>query len=227
MKSSEAVIFDMDGVIVDSEPRHERAYLEVLKQIGYFDRQPFPFAEYIGRSDQDLWVDFVRLAKPPYSVSELLALKGSRTVDILRREQPLFDGLTELVRDLANRYPLALASGSDRAIVDTVLAMDGLRRYFKVTVSSSDIQRGKPAPDIFLRAAELLGIAPERCWVIEDSKPGVAAGLAAGMRVIAVTNTHPAHELAPATHVVSNCAEIGKLLLESRTSKRQGHPDSA
>jgi len=74
-------------------------------------------------------------------------------------------------------------------------------------------KRGKPAPDIFLRAAELLKVAPEECWVIEDSKPGVAAGLAAGMRVIAITNTHRAAELAHATHVVGTYAQIERLLL--------------
>jgi beta-phosphoglucomutase-like phosphatase (HAD superfamily) len=83
-------------------------------------------------------------------------------------------------------------------------------------VSGSDIQRGKPAPDIFLRAAELLKVAPQSCCVVEDSKPGVAAGLAAGMRVIAITNTHPAKELQHATHVVGTYQEIERLLLERR-----------
>ena len=76
-----------------------------------------------------------------------------------------------------------------------------------------DVKHGKPAPDIFLRAAELLAVPPENCWVIEDSKPGVAAGLAAGMKVIAITNSHPAEELQAATRVVSNYAEIERLLL--------------
>jgi beta-phosphoglucomutase-like phosphatase (HAD superfamily) len=83
-------------------------------------------------------------------------------------------------------------------------------------VSGADIQRGKPAPDIFLRAAELLKVAPQSCCVVEDSKPGVAAGLAAGMRVIAITNTHPAKELRHATHVVGTYQEIERLLLERR-----------
>jgi beta-phosphoglucomutase-like phosphatase (HAD superfamily) len=79
--------------------------------------------------------------------------------------------------------------------------------------TSSEVARGKPAPDIFLRAAKLLAVAAEECWVIEDSKPGVAAGLAAGMKVIAITNTHPAEELSNATSVVKDYAEIEKILL--------------
>jgi beta-phosphoglucomutase-like phosphatase (HAD superfamily) len=85
--------------------------------------------------------------------------------------------------------------------------------FFKVAVSSADVTRGKPAPDIFLRAAELLQVRPEECWVIEDSKPGVAAGQAANMRVIAITNTHPAEELGHAEHVVRTYDEIERLLL--------------
>jgi beta-phosphoglucomutase-like phosphatase (HAD superfamily) len=109
--------------------------------------------------------------------------------------------------------PLALASGSERPIVEEVLSLRDLRRHFSATVSGSDIQRGKPAPDIFLRAAELLGVAAPDCWTIEDSKPGIAASLAAGMRVIAITNTHAAHELGQATRVVSDYAQIEELLL--------------
>jgi beta-phosphoglucomutase-like phosphatase (HAD superfamily) len=88
-----------------------------------------------------------------------------------------------------------------------------LRRHFAVTVSGSDIQRGKPAPDIFLRAAGLLKVPAGDCWVIEDSKPGITAGLASGMRVVAIANTHPADELQQATRVVNDYAQIEKLLL--------------
>ena len=140
-------------------------------------------------------------------------MKSRHVVEIIRREQPLFAGLLEVVEKLAGRYPLALASGSERSMVDEVLRLKGLGRFFSAVVSDSDIKRGKPAPDIFLRAAELLGVAPEHCWVIEDSKPGIAAGLAAGMRVIAITNTHPAEELAQAAHVVKTYEEIERLLL--------------
>jgi len=159
-----------------------------------------------------LWRDFIARHKPPQPFEELLDLKTQRVVEIIRRQQPLFKGLPELVGKLASRYALALASGSERGVVEEVLRLDNLGRFFSVAVSGSDIQHGKPAPDIFLRAAELLQVEPEDCWVIEDSKPGVAAGLTAGMRVIAITNTHPAEELAAATHVVRTYEEIERLL---------------
>ena len=98
-------------------------------------------------------------------------------------------------------------------MVEEVLKLGRLGKFFSAVVSGSDVARGKPSPDIFLRTAELLGIAPGECCVIEDSKPGVAAGWAAGMTVIAITNTHPADELRQATHVVADYDEIERLLL--------------
>lgn len=212
--SGAAVIFDMDGVIVDSEPRHERAFLDVMSQLGYGAGHGLKFADYIGRSDQDLWVDFVARNRPSQSLEELSRMKRQRMLQILREDEPVFEGLVELVAGLAGKYRLALASGSERPIVDAVMSLKGLGRFFEATVSASDIRRGKPEPDIFLRAAELIGVLPRDCWVIEDSKPGISAGLSAGMRVIAITNTHPADELSRATNVVSSYREIARLLLE-------------
>jgi HAD superfamily hydrolase (TIGR01509 family) len=144
----------------------------------------------------------------------LLAMKRERVLEILRKDQPLFDGLPELVEKLAARYRLAVASGSEPLVVEEVLKFGALRRFFTAVTTASEVKHGKPAPDIFLRAAQLLGMDPSECWVIEDSKPGVAAGLGAGMRVIAITNTHPAEELANATIVVRSYEEIERLLLD-------------
>jgi HAD superfamily hydrolase (TIGR01509 family) len=216
MRQVQAIIFDMDGVIVDSESRHERAFLEVVRDIGYADQFDLCVADYIGRSDQELWVDFVARYRPPQPLGELLARKRERMVEIIRREQPVFDGLPKLVEMLSARYALALASGSERAVVEEVLKLEDLGKFFSAVVSGSDIQRGKPAPDIFLRAAALLNLAPQSCCVVEDSKPGVAAGLAAGMEVIAITNTHPAEELQHATHIVRSYPELERLLMERR-----------
>ena len=203
----------MDGVIVDSEPRHERAFLEVVREIGYGETHGVSWADWVGRSDHELWLDFLARHKPAQSLEQLLKMKRDRVLEIIRREEPVFAGLAELIEKLYLVCKLGLASGSERPVVEAVLSLQDLRRFFSVTVTASDVRRGKPAPDIFLRAAELLGIAPEDCWVVEDSKPGVAAGLAAGMRVIAITNTHPAEELRQATSVVRTYEEIGRLLL--------------
>jgi HAD superfamily hydrolase (TIGR01509 family) len=213
MRQAQAIIFDMDGVIVDSEPSHEQALLEVLREIGYGDTHGLRVADYVGRSDEDTWRDFLAKHNPPHTLEDLLARKRRRVVEILRRDRPVFDGLPRLVQKLAAKYRLALASGSERPVVEEVLAFEGLRAHFAATVTATEVKQGKPAPDVFLRAAELLGVTPRECWVIEDSKPGIAAGLAAGMSVVAITNTHPAEELKHATHVVKTYAEIERLLL--------------
>ena len=216
MSSCEAVIFDMDGVIVDSEPRHEAAFLEVVREIGYGERLNLRFEDFVGRSDHELWRAFIRTHQPPHTLEELLELKRGRVIEIIRREQPLFKGLPALVKKIAPCYRLGVASGSERLVVEEVLALDGLRKFFKAAVTASDVKQGKPAPDIFLRTAELLETSPRNCWVIEDSKPGIKAGLAAGMRVIAITNTYPAHELGQATCIVNSYGEIEELLTAAR-----------
>jgi HAD superfamily hydrolase (TIGR01509 family) len=221
-----AVIFDMDGVIVDSEPCHERAILEVIRESGYGPNHGLQISDYIGRSDQDVWKDFIARQKPRQTLEELLAMKRRRTVAIIQREQPFFDGAVDLLEKLSRRCRLGLASGSDRAVVEAVLALKNLRRFFSSVVTGSEIQHGKPAPDIFLKTAELLAVNPKDCWVVEDSKPGVAAALAAGMRVIAIANTHPASELGSATRVVSNYGEIWEMLC-GPAKQRRGRVASA
>lgn len=214
-----AVIFDMDGVIVDSEPRHEQAFYDVMRELGWAEDHGLRFADYVGRRDHDLWKDFIARNRPAQSLDDLMALKRTRMLELLRREQPIFPGLPELVKQIASICPLALASGSERPIVEAVLGLRNLRDFFRVTISGCEITNGKPAPDIFLEAARQLGVAPKNCWVIEDSKPGVAAALAAGMRVIAITNTHSAKELSHATVVAQTYEEIASLLLGSKISR--------
>ena len=213
MKPFQAIIFDMDGVIVDSEPLHERAFREVLQEIGYGQSHGIDFPAYYGMSDLVVWRDFMARHRPPQSLEELLARKEEKFTALLQREEPLFDGLPELLEKVSARYSLALASGSRHPTINVVLDLRGLRRLFRVVVSSEDIAHGKPAPDIFLRAAELLNVAAKDCCVIEDSAAGVEAGLAAGMTVIAITNSLSPEKLARATKVVSTYGEMESLLL--------------
>jgi HAD superfamily hydrolase (TIGR01509 family) len=213
MKKFKAVIFDMDGVIVDSEPLHERAFLQVFEEIGHEKNHGIDFPAYYGKSDVVVWHDFIATHRPAQSLEELTANKERRFAALLREEEPIFDGLIELLEKLAGKYFLALASGSRHVTIQAVLALRGLERFFPVAVSSEDVAHGKPAPDVFLRTAELLGVAPADCCVIEDSEAGVEAGIAAAMTVIGITNSLPAEKLARATKVVGSYEEIQRLLL--------------
>ena len=215
MNQFEAVIFDMDGVIVDSEPYHDQSFLEVWKEMRYGDCHGMHFPDFYGRSDRVLWETFIEKHHPPQPIEELLGLREERLIQLLRKKQPIFNGVPELVQRLANRFPLAVGSGSAHRIIDEVLAMRDLSRYFRCTVSSEDVEQPKPAPDIFLLAAKRLGVEPAKCCVIEDTVSGVQAANAAGMTVLAIANTFEAKALgqAGAGQIFTDYAGIGDTLL--------------
>src|SRR5438045_3494751 len=126
MKKFEAIIFDMDGVIVDSEPWHERAFLELFQELGYGETHGISFPEYYGRSDIALWRDFVAKHQLKEPIEQLAARKQQRLIDILRAEEPIFETLPELLAKLSNCYRLASASSSYHAVIDAVLAIPAL-----------------------------------------------------------------------------------------------------
>jgi HAD superfamily hydrolase (TIGR01509 family) len=124
---------------------------------------------------------------------------------------PLIPGAVDAVRRCAERWPLAIASSSNPELIEVVLDVAGIRSLFRVVVSSQEVPRGKPAPDVYLEAAQRLGVAPERCAAVEDSHNGIRSAKAAGMRVIVVPNTHfpPDEEaLALADVVVRSVSEV-------------------
>jgi HAD superfamily hydrolase (TIGR01509 family) len=124
---------------------------------------------------------------------------------------PLLEGAREAVERLAARWPLGLASSSNRELIDLVLELAGLGRFFQVTVSSEEVARGKPAPDVYLETARRLGVDPDRCAAVEDSENGILAAKAAGMRVVAIPNpVYPPHDeaLAAADVTLSSVADL-------------------
>ena len=215
MSRFDAVIFDMDGVIVDSEPIHEMSFLELWQEMGYGDNHGIHFPDFYGRSDRVLWETFIEKHHPPQPIEELLGLREERLVQMLRDKQPIFDGIPTLVRRLAKHLPLAIASGSVHRIINEVLAMRDLRRYFCCTASSEDVANSKPEPDVFLLAAERLNVKPASCCVIEDTVAGVIAGKAAGMTVMGITNTFKSEALgqAGADHVFGDYSGFGEAIL--------------
>tara|TARA_B100000614_G_scaffold178844_1_gene159696 strand:+ start:714 stop:1376 length:663 start_codon:yes stop_codon:yes gene_type:complete len=206
----EAVIFDMDGVIVDSEPLHEQSFLEVWDELGYGNNHGIHLPDFYGRSDRVVWEAFIEKHNPTPAIEKLIGLRVERLIRMLREQEPLFDGVTDLIQRLAKRYPLGLASGSIHRVIDEVLAMQNLRYYFKDVTSSEDVPEPKPSPEIFLLSAKRLGVPPEKCCVIEDTVNGIKAGKAAGMNVIAIPNTFAEVALKDAgvDHIFSSYPEI-------------------
>src|SRR6185436_6019518 len=212
----EAVIFDLDGVLIDSEPSWNAAKEALVRETGGRWREDAPRVM-MGMSSPE-WAAYLRdeLGVP----MDLDAISGDvvrRMMDGYRRELPLLPGAERAVRALAARWPLALASSANRELIDLVLEPAGFADAFRVTVSSEEVERGKPAPDVYLAAARGLGVEPTQCVAIEDSSNGLRAAAAAGMTVIAIPNPHYAPEpdaLALAAAAVPVVGDVTPSLVE-------------
>jgi HAD superfamily hydrolase (TIGR01509 family) len=209
-----AVVFDLDGVLVDSEHVWDAAREELARERG-------------GRWHEGAQRDMMGMSSTEWSryMHEVIGVRDEpeeisaevvrRLERIYREHLPLIDGAAEAVERLAARWPLGVASSSNRPIIDLVLELSGLARFFSATVSSEEVPRGKPAPEVYLEAAKRLEVDPAVCAAVEDSHNGILSAKAAGMRVIAIPNPRypPAadalteadlvlasiHELTPAT----------------------------
>jgi HAD superfamily hydrolase (TIGR01509 family) len=185
----EAVVFDLDGLLLDSEQVWDEVREQLVKERGgrWHERAQ---TEMMGMSSVE-WSRYMHdelgLSEPPDEISGEVV---RRLEERYQRELPLIDGAREAVERLAARWPLGLASSSNRELIDLVLALSGLAPFFHVTVSSEEVPRGKPAPDVYLEAARGLGVPPERCAAVEDSRNGIRSAKAAGMKVIAIPNPH-------------------------------------
>jgi HAD superfamily hydrolase (TIGR01509 family) len=184
-----AVIFDMDGVIIDSEPLHAIADNQILKDSGitapdgYFDR-------FAGWTNQSMWDEIMKDYKLPISQEEISELQLPLKIKLLQEgDYRPIAGIIELMeRILELGFPMAIASSSPVQFIEAVIEKLGLRKYIRYWLSGEDVINSKPAPDIFLKVAEVLNVDPGECLVIEDSASGVAAAKRAGMKCIGYQN---------------------------------------
>jgi HAD superfamily hydrolase (TIGR01509 family) len=215
----QAVVFDLDGVIVDSEHVWDAAREALARERGghWHDRAQ---QDMMGMSSVE-WShymhDVIGLKDQPEEISAEVVRRLEATY---REELPLIDGANEAVASLAQRWPLGIASSSNRPIIELVLDLSGLNRHFRATVSSEEVPRGKPAPDVYLEAAHRLGADPKETAAIEDSHNGILSARAAGMRVIAIPNRRypPGEEaLAEADVVLRSISELTPTAVEVDT----------
>ncbi|MEV6768061.1 HAD family phosphatase [Nocardia sp. NPDC051030] len=203
-----ALVFDMDGVLIDTEPIWEevrREYIDELNGRWLPDTQD----RFMGMSTAE-WSEYTSAdlldgRRTPEQVAEDVI---SRMAARYSEHLPLMPGAVDTVRTLARGYTLGLASSSPRRLIDVVLEHMGVTDLFSATVSTEEVERGKPAPDGYLEAAALLGVAPERCIAIEDSSNGLRSAAAAGMTVIAVP--HPKYP--PAADAIALAAFVADSL---------------
>ena len=196
----DAVVFDCDGVLVDSEPVSQRCWAETLAEFGV--EMEGPFSRWAGRTDAAIAEHHAALAGVPAHV--LLDRAAAVLADVVEREGvDVYSDTAAALERLGGGVLAAVATNSERWRLDLLLKAAGMADWFDAAVASDDVAHPKPAPDVYLRAAELLGIEPGRCLVVEDSPTGVAAARAANMRVVALDRgMFPLEELAPATRVV-------------------------
>jgi HAD superfamily hydrolase (TIGR01509 family) len=206
----DAVVFDLDGLLLDTERLWDEVREELARERGgqWSDRAQ---ADMMGMSSPE-WSrymhDVVGLPESPDEIAEEVV---RRMVARYRERLPLIPGALEAVERLAAHWPLGLASSSNRPLIDLALELGGLAPLFAVTVSSEEVGRGKPAPDVYLEAVRRLGVEPADAAAVEDSGNGIRSAHAAGLRVVAIPNAHfpPDEEaLALADVVVDSLDEL-------------------
>jgi len=185
----DAIVFDLDGLLLDSEQLWDVVRQELARERG-------------GRWSERAQADMMGMSSPEWSrymhdVVELSESPDEIAEEVVRRMEaryreclPLIPGAREAVERLAARWPLALASSSNRPLIDLALETGGLAPFFAATVSSEEVARGKPAPDVYLAAVRRLEVDPARAAAIEDSRNGIRSAQAAGLRVVAIPNAH-------------------------------------
>jgi HAD superfamily hydrolase (TIGR01509 family) len=203
----------MDGVLVDSEQLWDQVREDLARERGgrWHDRAQ---ADMMGMSSPE-WSrymhDVIGLSESP---DEINAEVVRRLLARYDESLPLLEGAVEAVERLAARWPLGVASSSNREVIDAVLEAAGIADRFAATVSSEEVARGKPAPDVYLEAARRLGVDAADCAAVEDSRNGIRSAHAAGMRVIAIPNAHypPSDDVLAAADVV--LASLDELTVE-------------
>ena len=185
----EGVVFDLDGLLLDSEQVWDTAREQLARERGgrwHANAQ----RDMMGMSSGE-WSrymhDVIGLPEPPEEINREIV---SRLEAIYRDRLPVLPGAREAVERIGARWPLALASSSNRELIELALELLGVAELFRATVSSEEVGRGKPAPDVYLEAARRLGVEPARAAAVEDSHNGIRAAKSAGLRVIAIPNAH-------------------------------------
>jgi len=211
MSTLQALIFDFDGVIANTEPLHFAGLRQTLREIGIDLSEGEYYADYLGYDDRGCFIAALTANHRPIDpavIVQLMKRKAVAYLESVKHHQVIFPGIPEFVRGAARDYPLAIASGALRHEIEYILEEAGLRKEFLHITSAEDVTKGKPDPQPFLLTWKALqqhnsGLTTSSCLVIEDSLPGIQGAKAAGMKVLAVTNTHTVqglHEAHAITH---------------------------
>lgn len=200
-----AVLFDMDGVIVDNLPYHVEAWLLFCERNGIPLTKEVFYQELNGMNSKDTFEWFYKRGMTRSEVEKLEEEKELLYREFYAEHRKPAEGLLAFLTELRSKgIKTALATSAGPGNIDFIVDGLGIRDQFDAIIGGAEVTKGKPDPEIYLKAAALVGVAPEDCWVVEDSLQGIASGLAAGARVVGVTTSHTAGELAHTQVIVSN-----------------------
>lgn len=185
----EAVIFDMDGVLIDSQPYHYKADINTMRQYGVFEDEKF-YEAFAGTTTPERMRTIKEMFSLRADVDEMTEKRELMILDIMRDEEiSSVKGIHKLLISIKSKgMKTAVASSSSYELINMILDKLEIAQYFDSITSGVDVKRGKPSPDVFLLAAERIGVIPEKCVVVEDSENGVKAAIAAGMTAIGYIN---------------------------------------
>jgi len=207
-------IFDWDGVVIDSSRHHEESWERLARETGL----PLPeghFKRGFGMKNDVIIPELLAWTSDPAEIQRLSLRKETLYREVVREWGiAALPGVAALLADLASSgIPAAIGSSTHRENIETALSLIGLRASFTSIVSAEDVRRGKPDPEVFLKAADRIGRTPQECVVFEDAHVGIEAARAAGMRVIAVATTHPLSQLAEADLAVETLSTVSAATL--------------
>jgi beta-phosphoglucomutase len=230
-----AVIFDFDGIIVDTEPIHYRAFQDVLKplELGYSWEEYLE--RYIGFDDRDAFREVFRVAGRHLEervLGDLITRKAEVFEEIVRKGVKPYPGVLELIKSISGTIPMALCSGALERDITPILGQLGIQGSFDAVVTADDVKASKPDPESYTLAVQRLAsafthspIVPQDCLAIEDTPAGIASARAAGLKVLAVTNSYQAERLGDAAHVTDSLETIDVATLRTLVSQPLSGPE--
>ncbi len=203
-----AFIFDMDGVILDTEPLSLQSFNHVLRNyVEPISLEEFK-AKYMGHYDISVCGRMVEELNLPITKEELISAKTEAYLKILQNDIEPIKGAVEAIREIHKMMPIALASSSNKSKIEIITKKFGIYELFSALVSSYEVAKDKPAPDVYLKVSQLLGVSPNECAVIEDAPLGIAAAKGAGMYCFGFTTNYPAAKLAAADQVINSFDQL-------------------